>query len=137
MPPMAMTPPYAWASHDQVPFTPLPKPLAECRIGVVTTSYLPHAESPGPASIDLALRPAAAERSQIRHLRTDDPGTFVPLERLDELAVCGRIKAVSDRLYCLPTQFSQRSTIETDTPQVLEWIVEESKHHSYGTGPMT
>ena len=30
--------PYAWACHDDAPFTPLKKPLSECRVGLVTTA---------------------------------------------------------------------------------------------------
>ena len=45
--------PYRWAYNADVPFAPLPKPLAECRIGVVTTS------SPweGQEDVDLVDRP--------------------------------------------------------------------------------
>ena len=30
--------PYAWAHYDDVPFTPLEKPLSACRVGLVTTA---------------------------------------------------------------------------------------------------
>ena len=30
--------PYAWATLHDVPFTPLQKPLSECRVGLVTTA---------------------------------------------------------------------------------------------------
>ena len=30
---------YQWAYNHDVPFTPLSKPLKECRIGLVTTSF--------------------------------------------------------------------------------------------------
>ena len=30
--------PYAWAHHDDVPFTPLGKTLSACRVGLVTTA---------------------------------------------------------------------------------------------------
>ena len=30
--------PYRWATFDNVPFTPLGKPPAECTIGIVTTA---------------------------------------------------------------------------------------------------
>ncbi len=30
--------PYRWAHYDTVPFTPLTKPLAECRLTLVSTS---------------------------------------------------------------------------------------------------
>ena len=33
--------PYAWPHYDDVPFTPLQKPLSECRVGLVTTAGKP------------------------------------------------------------------------------------------------
>jgi hypothetical protein len=39
--------PYAWAHHQEVPFTPLRKPMSECRVGLVTTaSAAPVGEDP-------------------------------------------------------------------------------------------
>ncbi len=32
--------PYHWAHFDEVPFAALPKALNECRIGLVTTTFL-------------------------------------------------------------------------------------------------
>jgi len=129
--------PYAWAGHDDAPFAALPKPLAECKVGVVTTSYfLPEGFTYRVPS-DLPRQPAVAGRERIpelftKHLswakdetHTNDANSFLPLDRLDELAASGRIGSVSDRFYCLPTQFSQRTTIERDAPQVLEWMQED------------
>ena len=33
--------PYRWASNLETPFTPLKKPLNECRVGLVTTATIP------------------------------------------------------------------------------------------------
>ncbi len=41
--------PYQWAHFDRIPFARLPKPLSECRIGLVTTS-------------DIAVRSESGER---------------------------------------------------------------------------
>ena len=51
--------PYRWAYNADVPFAPLPKPLAECRIGVVTTS------SPWEGQEDVDL-PCGCLRSSVR-----------------------------------------------------------------------
>ena len=32
--------PYRWAHFDEVPFTPLARPLAECTVGLITTSEM-------------------------------------------------------------------------------------------------
>ncbi len=131
------TKPYAWASHDEAPFTPLTKPLAESKVGIVTTAYfLPDGfvyRVPG----DLPRVPATARRDQIGSLNTqylswakdethtDDPNSFLGLDRFDELASEGRIGSVSERIYCLPTQFSQGQTQRRDAPQVEEWLRED------------
>ena len=41
--------PYEWAHYDSVPFQPLRKPLAECRVALVTTAapYQPGQGRPG------------------------------------------------------------------------------------------
>ncbi|MDH3683511.1 MAG: hypothetical protein OEV40_26625 [Acidimicrobiia bacterium] len=128
---------YGWATNDDAPFTPLAKPLAESRVGLVTTAYfLPDGfvyRVPG----DLPRTPATATADQVGNLdtqylswakdetHTDDLDSFLPLHRLGELADDGRIGSVSERIYCLPTQFSQRQTQKRDAPQVLEWMEED------------
>jgi D-proline reductase (dithiol) PrdB len=128
---------YQWATNDDAPFTPLPKPLSECRIGAITTSYFLPDDFVYRIPSDLPRKPHVADRSQVDHLdnqhlswakdetNTDDPESFLPLARLDEAAADGRIGSVSDRFYCLPTQFSHRQTQRRDTPQLLEWLRED------------
>ena len=128
---------YQWATHDDAPFSRLTKPLSECTVGLVTTSYfLPDGfvyEVPG----DLPRVPHVAHRSEAHQLNnehlswakdethTDDRESFLPFARLDEAVAEGRVGAVSDRFYCLPTQFSHRLTQRRDTPEVLEWLGED------------
>ncbi len=128
---------YQWATNDDAPFTPLPKPLSECRVGVVTTAYFLPDGFVYRVPSDLPRVPATATRDQIGNLDTrylswakdetdtDDPGSFLPLDQLRDLADEGRIGSVSDRFYCLPTQFSHRQTQKRDVPQVLEWMGED------------
>jgi hypothetical protein len=129
--------PYQWATNDDAPFTPLPKPLSACRVGVVTTAYFLPDDFVYRVPSDLPRLPHAASRRQVANLNTehlswakeetntDDPETFLPLARLDEAAATGRIGSVSDRFYCLPTQYSHRRTQRHDTPQLLEWLAED------------
>lgn len=129
--------PYGWAANDDAPFAPLAKPLADCRVGVVTTAYLLPEGFVYRVPADLPRVPAVVDRDRIAELDTsylswakeetdtDDPDTFLPLERLDELVTSGRIGSVSDRVYCLPTQFSHRRTQRRDAPAVLEWMGED------------
>lgn len=129
--------PYRWATNDDAPFATLPKPMAECKVGVVTTAYFLPDSFVYRIPSDLPRVPAVATRDQIGNLdtnylswakdetNTDDPNSFLPLDRLQELADDGRIGKVSDRVYCLPTQFSHRRTQKRDAPQVLEWMRED------------
>ncbi len=55
------TRPYAWPHYDDVPFTPLQKPLAACRVGLVTTAGRPQA---GGSGFLLAARELYAEKAE-------------------------------------------------------------------------
>lgn len=128
---------YEWAAHDEAPFTPLSKPLSKCKVGLITTSYFLPDGFVYQVPSDLPRVPHVADRSQVKNLdnqylawakdetHTNDSETFLPLARLDEFAKSGRIGAVSERFYSLPTQFSHRQTERRDTPQVLEWLTED------------
>jgi len=127
--------PYRWARFDDVPFTPLVKPLAQSRIGVVTTSTLLAAgavvpESDGdpgdlPGSVHTGpMDPPPARlytdnRSWDKEAtHTNDTESFLPADRLRECVEQGRLGAVSERFYAVPTEYSQRSTQEADAPEI-------------------
>lgn len=116
---------YQWAANDGAPFAPLPGPLAELRVGLVTTAYL------GPEE------PFVADRSRIGELlterlswakdetHTDDPNSYLPFERLDELVTEGRLGSVSPRFYGVPTIYSHRRTEQRDAPRIAAWVAED------------
>lgn len=118
---------YVWAHFEDVPFTPLRKPLAESKVAVVTTSAL-HDRQPGePRAVVSAPVTPPPERlfandlswdKQATHL--DDVGSFLPLAPLQQLADSGRIGGLTERFYCVPTEYSQRRTLDQDAPQILE-----------------
>ncbi|MBL4721204.1 MAG: hypothetical protein JKY20_08760 [Alphaproteobacteria bacterium] len=119
--------PYAWAHHDEAPFQALTKPLSQCRVGVVTTADL----SPRGAPRETKLY--ATENANYKGLHTDkswdkdathtdDPETYLPLERLGEWVEKGRIESLSERFYGAPTDFSKRLTTEQDAPQIERWM---------------
>jgi len=129
--------PYAWAHHDDTPFSPLKKPLSECRVGLVTTAGKMdvEAESQGHRKTRelyaMAANPAPRRLFTAdlfwdkRATHTDDVDSFLPLNRLAELATGGRIKSVSPRFYGVPTEYSQRKTSLLDAPKILEWSRED------------
>jgi hypothetical protein len=56
---------------------------------------------------------------------TDDVESFLPLNRLAEYAVGGRVKSLSPRFYGVPTEYSQGKTSLRDAPKILEWCRED------------
>jgi D-proline reductase (dithiol) PrdB len=130
--------PYAWAHFDDVPFTPLQKPLSECRVGLVTTSGRPRAAAGAIGSL-FAKREQYADPSipppkrlytddlswDKKATHTEDIDSYLPVNRLAESAAAGRIGAASPRFYGVPTDYSQKNTVERAAPQILEWCRED------------
>ncbi len=132
--------PYRWAYYADVPFTPLAKPLAQSRVALITTASLipggadhdPDPESMPVPSAYVAPSDPAPKRLYTQHrfwdkdaTHTDDLDSFFPIHRLCEYEAEGRIGELSPRFYGMPTDYSQRRTIEQDAPQVLEWCRED------------
>jgi len=123
--------PYGWAHFKEVPFTPLGKPLAQCRIGLVTTADLEGRA--GSRSSKLFVAPNAAAKSGLftekswdrESTHTDDPETYLPIARMQEQVERGRIGSLSPRFYGVPTDYSQRLTMEEDAPQVAAWAKQD------------
>jgi len=125
---------YQWAQHTYTPFTPLTRPLAECRVGVVTTAMPDTAEGrrerkvyslpslPPPASM---CTDNLAWHRAVTH--TEDVASFLPLESLHFLAEDeGLFAGLTARFHCLPTEYSQRKTRETDAPEILRRLREDA-----------
>jgi D-proline reductase (dithiol) PrdB len=128
--------PYRWAHFTDAPFTPLAMPLARARVALITTAapFQPEAGDQGPR----APYNAAAKFYQvysapvdgkpdlrISHVGYDRANTvpedldaYVPLARLQEAAVAGRI-GLAPRFHGAPTNRSHRVTMETDAPELL------------------
>jgi hypothetical protein len=121
--------PYAWLHHEEVPFAALPGPLAELRLGVVTTAAWPGGTRDEAYTRPVDPPPAVMDTSRLFWDRgathTDDVETFLPLRRLRELERAGRIGSLSDRFYAVPTLYSQRRTTTTDAPKIAAWCRED------------
>ena len=129
--------PYRWAHHDDVPFRRLSKPLSGCVVALVTTAapYQPDQGLQGPGAPynaaakfyrvysgdsavdhDVRIAHVAIDR---RHTSMEDPGTWFPLPLMREAAQRGRFR-LAPRFHGLPTNRSQRATIEVDAPALLD-----------------
>jgi hypothetical protein len=122
--------PYRWAHYQDAPFAPLPKPLSQCRVGVVTTADAAPGDAPREAKLFVAdnadYDKLHREKSWDREAtHTDDPETYLPLKRLAEHVEAGTIGSLSPRFYGVPTDYSQRLTREQDAPQIEAWMRED------------
>lgn len=129
--------PYEWAHFEDVPFTRLQKPLAECRVGLVTTSDVAVLSETGERergdaatlvgnvySIPFDVAPkrlySRSEHYDQHATTLDDVNAYCPVTRLREMAAEGRIGGVAARFHGVYTSYSQRVTMERDAPEVLK-----------------
>ena len=128
---------YRWAAYPDVPFADLRKPVAEARIGLVTTAGLMDSDHAHDRAFDwhsvyaAPIDPPPARLFTDNRFwdkaatHTDDLDSFAPIHRLQEFAAAGRIGSLSPRFYGIPTEYSQRKTNETDSPALLECCRED------------
>ena len=139
--------PYRWAHHAEVPFRPLEKPLAECRVALITTAapYQPGKGDQGPgapynaaakfysvysadtaedAGVDHDLRISHVGIDRV-HTSAEDGNTWFPLPELRRCAANGRIGEVAPRFHGAPTNRSHRVTLEQDCPELLARCIED------------
>ena len=129
--------PYRWAHYPEVPFRPLEKPLAECRVALITTAapHQPGKGDQGPGApynaaakfysvysgdtaVDHDLRISHVAIDRV-HTSAEDSNTWFPLPELRRCAATGRIGEVAPRFHGAPTNRSHRTTIERDCPELL------------------
>ena len=130
-------PPYEWAHFDHVPFARLDKPLQESVVVLITTAapYRPELGDQGPGAAynasakffrvytasldpvpDLRISHLGYDRA---HTTAEDPNSWLPVNRLREAAASGRIGGLAERLVGVPTNRSQRVTLEQDAADAL------------------
>lgn len=130
--------PYEWAHFVKVPFQPLHKPLAQCRVALVTTAapYQPGKGEQGPGAPynaqakfyavysgdsavdhDLRISHVAIDR---QHTSAEDLGSYFPLAGLRRCASAGRIGSLAPRFHGMPTNRSHRTTLEVDGPEIVK-----------------
>lgn len=102
--------PYRWVMNVEVPWTPLKKPLEECKVALISSAGVYHKDQkPFHAKDDTSIREipkrVAVEDLRISHFgyQTDDakkdPNCVFPLERLRELEKEGFIRELADIAY--------------------------------------
>jgi D-proline reductase (dithiol) PrdB len=121
---------YIWATFDDVPFSPLVKPLSESRITLITTAspldfdgvkrvWSGHV-SPPPSKL---FTDKVAWDKESTH--TNDRASFLPIEAAVELASEGLFGGLTARFHGVPTEYSQRKTLTEDAPEILSRVRED------------
>ncbi len=129
--------PYEWAHNETVPFTALTKALNESTVALITTAA-PHRAELGDQGPGAAYNAAAkfyevfaapvAPPPDLRishigydrvHCKAEDPRTWLPVDALQAAADSGRIGGLAPELIGVPTNRSQRRTLENDAPDAL------------------
>ncbi|MDH3643615.1 MAG: hypothetical protein OES38_16045 [Gammaproteobacteria bacterium] len=118
--------PYTWAHFDEVPFTPLARPLAESTVALLTTSSLRERSATDPREVASGFTVEAPARLYANDLswdkratHLDDLNSYFPIDHLKALAGEGRIGSLAERFHCVPTEYSQRRTMTSDAPELL------------------
>ena len=129
--------PYRWAKQTMIPFSKPVKPINKISVGIVTTASLfdpkkgeqgPGAKYNGRAKFfktymrptypfpDLRISHIAIDRT---HTTATDIGSYFPLAAFQRLEKERHIGSVSPNFYGLPTNRSQKTTIDVDCPKLV------------------
>jgi len=132
--------PYVWAHYIDVPFSPLQKPLNQSTLGLITTAvpydankgaqgqgahynaaakfYQPYQHAVD-RDIDLRIAHVGIDR---KNANMEDSNCWFPLGAAKRAVASGRVKTLSQNFYGLPTNRSQRHTLEVDAPTILKML---------------
>lgn len=132
--------PYRWAHFNEVPFTPLKKPLSSSTVAIITTAapFKSAAGEQGPgadyngaakffsvyemdSSVDADLRISHIAYDR-QHTTATDSRSWFPLVHLRVFAAQGYVGKVAPEFYGLPTVRSHRITIEQDCPELVRRV---------------
>ena len=132
--------PYVWAHYIDVPFSPIKNPISQSVLGLITTAvpYDPDKGPQGPGApynaaakfyqpykkgitgdIDLRISHVGIDR---KNANMEDINCWFPLVVAKKAVAVKAIKALAPHFYGLPTNRSQRHTLEIDAPQILEML---------------
>jgi D-proline reductase (dithiol) PrdB len=134
---------YPWRRLDPVPWTPLPRPLSECRVAVVTSAAL---VAPGQEPFDASVRggdpsfreiPGDVDVPSLRETHRSqsfdhsgirsDPNLAFPLDRLRELEARSRIGAVAARhLSCMGSITAPGRLMKVTAPEAARRLVADA-----------
>ena len=133
---------YRWRRIDPVPWTPLTKPLGECKVALVSsagfvtpeqsrfddnqrggdTSFREISSSVDVSTLIESHRSEIFDHSGIRQ----DPNLAFPIDRLNELSTNGRIGAVNQRhLSLMGSITAPGRLIKRTAPEAVQCLVDD------------
>lgn len=118
---------YQWAENTEIPFTALTKPLTDCTLALVTTAVA-QPEIPKPIrtakSYPLEQVPRTFYTDELSWdkdtTHTNDRQSYFPIEHLEAFVRAGTVGRLAPRFHFVPTEFSQRHTLESDAPATVD-----------------
>ncbi len=133
--------PYQWAHFEDVPFTPLKKPLSESKVTLFSTSDVSIKRPEGeelPATEttvgdvysvpwDTPLETLYSRQESFDRYATnlDDLNSYLPLTRMQEFVESGRIGSVTENFHNVNRGYSQKLMLDTSAPAALEMCRDE------------
>ena len=127
-------PPYRWAVNEDVPWTPLTKPLNQCKVAIISSGGVHHKDQePFHTRDDASYReiPKGVDVGNLRisHFgyRTEDakkdPNCVFPIEAMRELEAEGTIGQLADPTYSfMGGIYSTRRVQEEVAPRFVEML---------------
>lgn len=125
---------YVWAKFDDVPFTPLARPLSQTNVALVTTAGPPdrsNRDARGRKQVwsgELLAPPSEWDTDVAwdrESTQVDDRETFLPIDAARRALAKGVIGGLARRFHCAPTDYSHRKTMEQDAPEILRRLRED------------
>ena len=123
--------PYRWVVNETVPFTPLKKPIAECKVAMISSGGMMYRDQPRFHREDSSYRriPKNARRDELNvwhfgyptHDAEQDPNCVFPLERLRELEAAGAIGELIDPVFSfMGGIYSTRKVRDELAPKIVD-----------------
>ncbi len=122
-------PPYRWVVNHDAPWTPLAKPICECRVALLSSGGLYLKDQPPFEDNDPSYRaiPKDADLDDLRihhHAYRDDdvdrdPNCVFPLARLRELVAAGVIGELADHALTFVPLYKARRETEERAPTIV------------------
>ena len=136
---------YNYAHNVDIPFTPLKKPLSECRVTLVTTASFVlmneegyPLEEPmmlGTNALEVFTAPSDWPADRILSTSEDhdryqtdmeDVNAFFPTTRMQDFLNEGTFGSLSKNYYRTLPNYSHRKTTEVDGPEILRQCLEDN-----------